>query len=279
MNHKLSSIWFASLFFVGAFPSLSLTARAQTAPAQTAPAAKDPAAKEEKLPSADELSEKCAKGSGGKEAWAKLKTMVLTGTIEIPTYNVTGKIEVSAKRPNKVLRVTSVMDGQYVEKEAFDGQAGWKSDPQKGLKALSGEELEQAKIEAVFDTDVRLKEVHPDMKVTGRTKVGDRDAYTVVAHEPGGRTLTLYLDAQTGLRIAEDSEGPDESGNAAKTSIFLEDYRAAGGIQVPYRIRVNTPAVNVVMKIQDVNLNTPVDDAIFAMPAATPTTPASAPPQ
>src|SRR5215470_10954427 len=146
MNRRLSSFGIASiLLFVCSAPAFS----------QTAATPKDAVDKEEKLPTADELSEKCAKGSGGREAWAKLQTMVLTGTIEIPTFNLTGKIEIFAKRPNKALQITSVMDGQFVQKQAFDGQAGWKSDPRSGLIVLKGSQLEQAKVEATFDANVR----------------------------------------------------------------------------------------------------------------------------
>jgi hypothetical protein len=256
MNRRLTHFGIVSLFLISVSP-----AHGQTAPPKDVPAA------EAKLPTADELSEKCAKGSGGKEAWAKLQTMVLTGTVDIPTYNVSGKMEIVAKRPNKVLRTTSVMDGQFVRKEAFDGQAGWASDPQQGLKAITGAQLEQIKVEAIFDTDVRLKEVYPDLKVTGRTKLGDRDAYTATAHEPGGRTLTMYLDAQTGLRIAEDTEGPDENGTVVKSNLLFDDYRPVGDVQIPYRIRIHAPNVSLEIKIEDVKFNTPVDDAKFAMPA------------
>src|SRR5215475_11889870 len=184
MNRKFVYFGVASVLLLAVGP-----ARSQTATSPNGAAA----AKEEKLPSADKISEKCAKSSGGKEAWAKLKTMVMTGSVDVPTFGVSGKIEVYAKRPNKILRVTTVADGQFVQKEGFDGQAGWASDPQKGLRAMTGPQLEQAKVEAIFDTDAHLKDVYPDLKVTGRTKVGERDAYTAVAHEPGGKTLTLYL--------------------------------------------------------------------------------------
>ena len=257
MNRKLRYFGSASLLMVWTAATYC----------QTAPAAKD-SSKEEKLPTADELSEKCAKGSGGKEAWAKLKTMILTGTVEIPTYNATGTIEVYAKRPNKSLRITSVANGQFVEKEGFDGQVGWKFDSQNGLKTLAGAELDQARFESDFDTDVRLKEHYPDMKVTGRAKVGDRDAFTAVAHEPGRKTVTMYLDAQTGLRIAEDSERPEESGAVVKTKVLFEDYRSAGGMQIPYRLRISAPNVSVIINIEDVKVNEPVDDAKFAMPTA-----------
>ncbi|HJZ66466.1 MAG TPA: hypothetical protein VKD70_19225 [Candidatus Acidoferrum sp.] len=247
---------------------LLIWAAATPGQAPPVPKDKDAAAVEAKLPTAQEISDKCAKASGGKEAWAKLKTMVMTGTIDIPTYNVSGKVEIFAKRPNKILRISTVADGQFVQKEGFDGQAGWESDPQKGLRAITGPQLEQVKVESVFDTDVRLKEVYPDMKVTARTKVGDRDAYIAVAHEPGGKTLTMYMDAQTGLRIAEESEGPDETGTVVKANLLFEDYRAAGDIQIPYRIRIKAPNVSLVIQIEDVKWNDPVDDAKFAMPTA-----------
>jgi hypothetical protein len=236
---------------------------------QSAPPPKA-AAKEEALPSVDELAAKCARASGGKEAWAKLSTQVLDGTIELTAYGLTGKVKFIAKAPNKMLHVVTLADGQFEQKQGFDGQVAWKSDTQTGLKKLEGAELEQAKMEAIFDSDVRLKELFPDMKVTGRAKVGDRDTYTVLAHEPGGKADTFYFDAQTGQRIAVDSEGPDESGNVVKANIFLEDFRAIDGIQMPFRIRIESPAANLVITLQEVHHNVPIEDSIFAMPASQP---------
>lgn len=239
---------------------------------QSTNTSKSAPSKDDSLPSVDEIAAKCAKGSGGKEAWAKLSTLVMTGTMEIPEVGMTGKVEIYAKGPNKVLRIITLGDGQFVQKQAFDGQGGWKSDPQSGLKRLEGSELEEARIEATFDSEVRLKEVYPDMKVTGRAKVGDRDAYTVLAHTPGGKTVTMYFDAQNGVRIAEDSEGPDETGNVQKTSVFFEDYRSLAGVQVPYRIRGNAAAFSFVIRVQEAQPNVPVDDSKFAMPSAAPLT-------
>jgi len=228
------------------------------------------AAKEEALPSVDELVAKCAKASGGKEAWAKLSTQVLDGTIELPAFGMTGKVKFIGKAPNKMLHVVTLADGQFEQKQGFDGRVAWKSDTQTGLKKLEGAEFEQAKMEAIFDSDIRLKEVFPDMKVTGRAKVGDRDSYTVLAHEPGGKTDTFYFDAQTGQRIAVDSEGPDESGKVVKANIFLEDFRPIDGIQMPFRIRIESPAANLVITLQEVHHNVPIEDSIFAMPSSEP---------
>ncbi len=257
MKRSLKSIAMPlALLLAGSVPALS-----QTAPKASASAKEDP------LPSVDQLVEKCAKANGGKEAWAKLSTMVMTGTMDLPTFGMSGKVEVYAKAPNKVLRIVNIGEGQFVQKQAFDGKTGWKSDPQSGLKQLTDAELEEAKVESVFDTEVRLKEIYPDMKVTGRAKVGDHDAYTVLTHE-GRKTLTFYFDAQSGLRIAEDSEGPDDNGTVQKISLTFEDYQPVGGVQVPHKIRGTSPVITFEMHIQDAQVNVPVDEAKFAMPPA-----------
>lgn len=268
----------ATLLLAGGGPAFAQTASQASPPAAkpAATAAQAPAAspaalpgKDEALPTVDQLVEKCAKANGGKEAWAKLSTLVMTGTIDVPTYNVSGKIEVYAKAPNKILRITDVNEGQYVQKQAFDGKAGWKSDPQSGLKQLSGAELEETKAESAFDSEVRLKEIYPDMKVTGRTKLGEREAFTVLAHE-GRKTVTFYFDAQTGLRIGEDSEGPDENGTVQKIQLTFDDYQPVAGasVQIPRKIRGTSPVITFEMQIKDAQFNVPVDDAKFAMPPA-----------
>lgn len=253
-----------TLLLAGSVPGSSQTA-SQASPAAPTPTAS--AAKDEALPTVDQLVEKCAKANGGKEAWAKLSTLVMTGTVDIPTFSMSGKVEVYAKAPNKILRITDINDGQYVQKEAFDGKAGWRSDPQAGLRQLAGAEVEEAKAESAFDSEVRLKEIYPDMKVTGRTKLGDRDAYTVLAHE-GRKTVTFYFDAQTGFRIGEDSEGPDDSGTVQKIQLTFGDYQPVGSVQIPHKIRGVTPVVTFEMQIKDAQFNVPVDDAKFAMPPA-----------
>lgn len=260
MNRKPTCFCIASvlLFFVCAVPARS----------QGKDEKKMAPAKEAALPSVDELAEKCAKGSGGKEAWTKLSTLVMTGTMEIPAAGMTGKIEIYAKAPNKNLQIVSLADGQFIQKLGFDGKVAWKSDPQSGLRQLEGAELEETKIQSTFDADVRLKEIYPDMKVTGRTKVGERDAYIVVTPQPGGKTVTFYFDAQTGLRIAIDSEGPEGAGSAGKTSLYLEDYRSVAGIQVPYRIRGSAASFGFQIRLAEVRPNEPVDDALFVKPAS-----------
>ena len=56
------------------------------------------------------------------------------------------------------------------------------------------------------------------------------------------------------------------SGQFEKTMTYLEDYRAVGGVQIPFRIRFTSPTVNFTITIESARANVEVDDALFAMP-------------
>jgi hypothetical protein len=235
---------------------------APTASAQTT------SSSESRLPTAAELSDRCAKASGGA-AWSRLSTMVLTGTMDIPAAHITGKVELYAKAPNRALRIVTIADRQYVMKNGYDGQVGWELGPPKGLRRLVAADLEQARQEAIFDSDVRLKELFPDMQVVGKAKVGDRDAYVALMRtRPSAKASKYYFDAQTGLRIAEESENPAPNGQLEKTMTYYEDYRAVGGVQIPFRIRFASASVNFTITIENARANVAIGDAMFAMPAA-----------
>jgi hypothetical protein len=220
------------------------------------------------LPTAAELSDRCAKASGGA-AWSKLSTIVLNGTMEIPAAHITANVELYEKAPNRSLRIVTIADRQFMLKHGYDGEVGWELGPPKGLRRLEAADLEQARQEAIFDSDVRMKELFPDMKVIGKSKVGDRDAYVALMRtRPSAKAAKYYFDAQTGLRIAEETENLAPNGQLDKTMTFYEDYRTVGGVQIPFRLRFTSATVNFTITIDNARVNVAVDDAMFAMPDA-----------
>jgi hypothetical protein len=259
--------------------SLAIVLWASPVIAQSPNAANDLSAKMP-LPTAADLADRCAKASGGAGAWAKLSTLVLQGTIEMPSLHITGKVELYEKAPNRSLRVISVAERQYVHKHGFDGEVGWELGPPTGLRRLVAGDLEQAKLEAIFDSDVRLRELYPDMKVLGKSKIGDRDAYVALMRtRPSAKAARFYFDAETGLRVAEESDVLASSGQFEKTTTFYEDFRPVGGVKIPFRVRFTSPSINFTITIEDAHANVAVDDAVFRIPTAPQASSASAPAQ
>ncbi len=69
------------------------------------------------LPKAEAVLADYVKATGGEEAYKKCKNRSLTGTIEIPAQNVTGKVQIYQASPNQI----SVLDGDPQRGQASPG--------------------------------------------------------------------------------------------------------------------------------------------------------------
>ena len=52
------------------------------------------------------------------------------------------------------------------------------------------------------------------------------------------------------------------------TQYDFSDYRDAGGVKVPFEVRVGAPNAIVSWHFTEIKFNAPVDDSIFAKPTA-----------
>jgi hypothetical protein len=248
------------------------SARAQTAAQTPAPAAapaapaqaKPEAKADEKLPAAELLFGNYVKGLGGEAALDKLKSRVMRGTIEIAPMGVKGTFESSQKAPQKSV-TTMNLTGLGVMQQGFDGAVGWSKDPFTGLRELKGGEL--AAVQRVaYINPVGWSNTYKTMKTTGRSKVGDREAYVVEGAYAGDTPDKLYFDAQTGLLLRMDAvvEGPQ--GRVISETTF-DDYREVDGVKIPHSMRAVIGAATVVTRVEEVKHDVALDDKAFAKPA------------
>ncbi len=243
----------------------TLTAFAQTAPQKSdtkAPAT----AKADAMPSVDQILDKYVQALGGKAAIEKVTSTVITGTFDLPAMSMSGPMEIYAKAPNKNAVIINLA-GFGVVQSGFNGAIGWSQDPQSGLREMAGAELADAKRDAEFYRDIRLKQLFPKMTITGKEKVGERDAYVIEATPADGKPEKMYFDTQTGLllRLDNDRESPQGS---AHVETYFEDYKETGGVKMPFTIKIVRPEISFTLKTTEVKQNVPIDDAKFNKPAA-----------
>jgi len=215
------------------------------------------------LPTVDQVIEKWVAALGGRAAMEKHTSRVQKGTIESPSAPITGTLEVSEKAPDKTLSVFNIA-AMGVVREGFDGSVGWQDDAQSGLKEKTGKELADARRDAVFNSELKLKELYKTFTVTQET-VGGRPAYLVVATPAEGNPTRYWLAVDTGLLIRtrvtrETAQGPVD------IDVFLEDYRDVDGVKTPFTIRQVTPMLTLIFKVSEVKFNVALDDAIFKKP-------------
>ena len=222
-----------------------------------------PAAQTPALPSVDQILEKNIEGTGGRAAIEKITSVTAQGTISVPDAGVDGTIQLFQKPPNKAATIVAIAGTQ--QREGFDGTIGWSEDPQNGLRIKSGAELAEAQHTAVFGRELKMKTLYPKMTVTGRERVGTREAFVVEAVPTEGTPAKMYYDAENGLMLRQIVTRQSPAG-PLQVDVTFEDYRVVDGVKRPFTIRQVTSMFTAVIQLTEVKHNVPIDDKIFSKP-------------
>ncbi len=252
-------------------------------PAIPEPTEEKPAAAQSKapaLPAADAIVAKYIDALGGEQALRKVTSRVVTGTLDIGevggadgTKASQPPFELDAKAPN--LTVLFSRDPKNMVASGFDGTAAWLQNGVGKVAEASGPQLARAKRTADFYEPLDLKKEYFHMTVSGIEKIGDRDAYKVIALPQGELPVELYFDTQNGLLLRKILIDPNPVGEDP-TNIDYGDYRATpSGVKFPYTLKSyslppNSRGAGITMHIQNIQENVPIDNSKFAKPAPKP---------
>jgi hypothetical protein len=223
------------------------------------------AAPAEPLPALDQILDKYVETLGGKAALEKITSRQISGSFEIPAMGAKGTVKGLSKVPDKTSMTLDIPDFGVV-RMGFDGTVAWGDDPMGGLREITGDELAATKRDADFHRDVHLKTLFPTMTVKSREKVGEKEAYVIEAIPKDGKAEKLFFDVKSGLLVRHDAERQDQQG-ISMVELYFEDYREIDGIKIPFTIRRVTPAIAVVIKLDEVKQNVEIEDSTFSKPA------------
>jgi outer membrane lipoprotein-sorting protein len=222
----------------------------------------------------DEIVERHLTAIGGRAALAKLTSRSNTGTITLttPVGDLTGPIEVLNQRPNKertliTLDLSNLGAGNMTFDQRFDGKNGFVIDTLQGNRDITGDQLEAMKNEDFPTPLLSYKEKGIAVKLAGKEKVGDREAYVVLLEPKTGPAARQYIDAETYLliRVVATAETP-EAGKFEQTTDLL-DYRDVDGFKVPFQVKATSTAQNFVVTLTKIEHNKTFDDSLFTKPA------------
>ena len=225
------------------------------------------AATAQKTPTAEEILNGYVAATGGKTAYEKITSSIMTGDFEITAQKIRGAVTVKAKAPDKFLIVQELAGNKF--EVGYDGKIGWSRDPLHGLRVLEGKELEQLKDSAAFNSTVNWKQRYSKTEVMGIRKVDGASAYAVRLTNKQGVTTTQFYDVKSKLLLRSDSIVASPEGSVP-TETYTSDYRSQNGVKVPFTIRQLAANVEAVMKMQTLKNNVPISDSEFAKPAEVP---------
>ncbi|PYQ26281.1 MAG: c-type cytochrome [Acidobacteria bacterium] len=145
--------------------------------------------------------------------------------------------------------------------QAFNGESGWwRNEKESGVMAPREVDLVRALASAY--AVVLPSDIGDYARTVAKEKIGDREVWVV---ERG--TRHFYFDVDSGLLVRAVTLTPTPVGTVPQQTDF-EDYRDAGGVKFPFRIRVSLvdPWLSATRQYTSVKLGAEVDDAQFEKP-------------
>jgi len=222
-------------------------------------------------PPAAQLVEKYVQAAGGAAAIDKITSRVMKGTIDFGGKSF--PIDFYSKDPEKRISYAHMPEGDSVT--GFNGHEGWLGMAGRPLREMHGGDIDGAAIDADLHLPTHLKQMFAAMRTRGTEKIGDREAYVVMAKTGAKPPVILYFDQQTGLLVRLVRYGETALGRMP-TQIDYADYRETDGVKIPYRWTLARPSGRFTIQVSEVKDNVPVDDAKFVKPES-PAEPAKSP--
>jgi hypothetical protein len=219
-------------------------------------------------PTADQVFDKYTQALGGAQRLAALTSFTGKGTfIGFETEQTEVPMEIFAKAPAQRTTIVHMAVGDKVS--VFDGKAAWiaGSDKPSPLMALSGGNLEGARIDAIVTFPAQLKSAFTNWQV-GATAIDDREVVVLRGTSPRLPPANFYFD-QAGL-LVRNLRFIETAVGRVPVQVDYMDYREVAGVKMPFKWTVTWTNGQSTTTLTSVQPNVAIDAARFARPAPAP---------
>ncbi len=227
---------------------------------------------------ADELVAKNIQAKGGIEKIKAIKSLRAIGRVEAGGFRA--QLGWEAKRP-EMYRQTFTIQGM-TQIQAYDGETGWQISPFEGKKTpelLGEDDLRDMEESADFDGPlVDAAQKGNKIEYLGMDQVDGDDAYRLKVTLKNGDIIYYFLDPATSLEFRTEKQ--QFIRGAVKESVTeYGSYKPVGGVLYPFSIEYGSKRSTNRQKVtlDKVEVNVPIEDAAFKMPAGATAQPAAEP--
>jgi hypothetical protein len=220
----------------------------------------------------DDVVRRYLEARGGLAKLHAVQSLRLTCTMELPGVSAPYVLEL--KRPDK-MRTEFTVEAQKGVR-AYDGRTAWEQLPLPGdpPRPMSPEDAAEARAEADVDmsplVDAAAKGYTVELE--GRDRLPGGETFKLVVRGKEGSPRTMYLDTRTHL-VVQTLDVRQVDGKPVEFVTEVGDYRPEEGLLFPHRMEVGpraSPDQRQRLVVVKVEVNPPLDDARFSMPAARP---------
>jgi hypothetical protein len=217
------------------------------------------------LPAAKTITDRYVAAVGGRDALAKVSSIEMRGTLELPAAGLKADLSSMSARPNR-RALKKNLPGLGEVQTGFDGETAWEVNPMQGPRLLTGKELDAARDDADFEATYYDPKSYKSLETLEVTDFAGEKAYKVRAVRTSGLESTDYFSVASGLLLGRTESRETAMGTMALT-ITWSDYKDFGGIKFPTRLEQKVDEQSMLSSISSITLNT-VSDSVFALPPA-----------
>ena len=221
----------------------------------------------------DEVIEKSITAMGGRAAMEKVKTRTMTGTLALstPAGDIPGTVEVTNAAPNKMRTVikadlSAFGAGQLLIDQRFDGTTGYMINSMQGDQPITGGQLENMKSNSFPHPFLDYKAKGVKATLSGKEKVGEKDAFVVVFEPATGSPVRQFIDAESFLPVRSMVKITTPQTGEIEQTADSSDFRDVDGVKVPFSVKLTNAMQGVTMTFTKVENNIAVDDKMFVKP-------------
>jgi hypothetical protein len=199
---------------------------------------------------------------GGREAVNRIRSSVRKQSVDVLSSGMKYEATLSQKAPGLILLAQNI-PGLGWNYQGYDGHIGWGSNEIQGYRELKSAELLQLIYGSSLQLEAELQTVYPMRRLLGAREIDGHPTKAVALATSSTVNGTYYFDDETGrlLRI-EGTFGVGADG-ALSAVINFSDFRTVEGVTLPFVTTLTNPALQVVTKTLSLDVNVPLDDAIF----------------
>lgn len=213
----------------------------------------------------NEILARYTEAVGGQAAIDRITSYKAQGSFESSVLRDTGVFRALGKEPHKTL---SVIEFPRIGtlKKGFNGENRWVQTPAGTFNDESPQQMAEVEQDAEVYRAGRIRNLYESMSLQGKVRLNGRDVYLVEGKPVKGPIEKLFFDKDTGLLLRWDMVRRNPKRGNVFVKVHLDDYREVDGVKVPFKVRFAFESFDLTLKVDALEHNVPIDDAVFEKP-------------
>jgi len=223
-----------------------------------------PAFAADTLPKAETILDRIVDASGGRAAFEKMHSLVISGSMEMTAMGIKGKMTSYHAAPDKML-VEVEIPGIGAIRDGWDGKVAWEMSAIQGPRIKQGDERAISAREGDFNSTLHWRDHFQKVETVGIEKVDGKDCYKVVMTPKEGSPETQYVDKQTNLPVKTEMTVKGPMGEIPMEA-SIQDYRKEGDLLMPHKMVQKAAGQEITITFDSVKINEDIPKEKFDLP-------------